>query len=211
MEDITKYSGNSFSKEATAPKDQPPPKIAAAKIQPPIHVKTGPWRRIKAAFISEDGRSVGSYLAQDVLVPALKDLLMDLIQGGAERTLYGDSRIAPSRSRNGGRSNNPERYSNILTSRGPERRREGPELRRVRNDFSNYIFRTAREAEVIADKLQDHLGQYEAVTVANFYEAMDITPDFTDNGFGWTDLRGIRVRKVRQGYILELPAPISLD
>lgn len=47
--------------------------------------------------------------------------------------------------------------------------------------------------------------------MTDFYNAMGMTAEFTDDNYGWTDLTGIRVRKIRDGYILDLPRTEQLD
>src|SRR5690606_6762829 len=46
-------------------------------------------RKIADTFSGDDARSVGQYLLFEIFVPNMKDLIFDLIRGGAERSLYG--------------------------------------------------------------------------------------------------------------------------
>lgn len=81
---------------------------------------------------------------------------------------------------------------------------------RASHDFSNIIFPNRREAESVADKLYEYLGEYGEVTVTDLYGFIGITPDFPDSGFGWTNLTGTRVRQTPRGFVLELPRTMEL-
>ena len=66
--------------------------------------------------------------------------------------------------------------------------------------------------EEVLGNLQDIVAsEFEQATVADLYELAGITSSFTDNKWGWMDLRGANVKRVREGYQLNLPKPILLD
>ena len=50
------------------------------------------WDKIHEEFISEDGKSVGDYIVLDVLVPAIKKTISDIITNGIDMLLFGSSR-----------------------------------------------------------------------------------------------------------------------
>lgn len=56
----------------------------------------------------------------------------------------------------------------------------------------------------------DLITEYEQVTVSDLYSMVDITGNYTDESYGWTDIRGTTIVKVRGGYILDLPSAESL-
>ena len=59
--------------------------------------------------------------------------------------------------------------------------------------------------------MADLCETYGQVTVADLYDLVGISGSFTDNNYGWTDMREASVRRVRDGYILSLPRPRQLD
>ena len=79
------------------------------------------------------------------------------------------------------------------------------------HDFNEIILGTRVEAEEVIDRLFDLLSKYDNASVADLYELVGITANFTDEKWGWTDLRGASVAKVRNGYLLDLPRPEPLD
>jgi hypothetical protein len=51
-------------------------------------------------------------------------------------------------------------------------------------------------------------SQYEVVTVADLYELVGTEPTHVDTTWGWTNLKGAGVARVRGlGYLLDLPEP----
>ena len=50
------------------------------------------FRSVKDEFISEDAPSIGSYLLYDILLPALKDLVLDIGHGAIDTAFGGDGR-----------------------------------------------------------------------------------------------------------------------
>ena len=210
MEDLNKYRGNSHaSRDEPAPKARRP--IEAAISNPPTVRPRSPWSKMRVLFIGSDPADVGQHLLRDVIVPSIKDLLFDMVTEGASLSLYSDSRRPVGRGRNSGGTQYHRPVVNDRRSREPERPRELDRRERATHDFSNFTFRNAGQAEVIADTLYDRLAEYGTVTVADFYNAMGMTPEFTDENYGWTDLRGTKVTKVRDGYVLMLPRTEQLD
>lgn len=66
------------------------------------------------------------------------------------------------------------------------------------------------EAETVLDNLYDILNKYDVVSVSDLYELVGITPQHTDQKWGWTTLQGAGVSRMRDGYLLNLPEPQPL-
>ncbi len=79
--------------------------------------------------------------------------------------------------------------------------------RRSNQDFDEIILATRAEAEEVIQRLFDLVSQYQQATVSDLLELVDITGNHTDHKWGWTDLAGAGVTKVRNGYLLDLPRP----
>ena len=43
-------------------------------------------------FLSDESEGVGSYIFNDVLIPALKDTFVDMVEGAINMAFYGDTR-----------------------------------------------------------------------------------------------------------------------
>jgi len=171
-------------------------------------------RKFTEVFVGGDARSVWSYVFMDVLVPAAKDMAADAVSQGIERMLFGEVR---SSSRRGGRFSGPSNnYVNYTRySSGTRRERDEPSRsisRRARasHDFDEIILATRVEAETVIDKMFDLLTRYDSVSVSDLYDLVGMTGDYTDEKWGWTDLRGAGVTRIRNGYLLDLPRPDAI-
>ena len=191
-------------------------KIVTGKIK---QQKPGFGRRLTETFLEDDTRSVGNYIINDVLIPAAKNLICDVVGWGgfAEILLFGDKR-GGARSR-GGRSSNSRSYtsygsyyrSSDRDSRDRGDRRDISKTGRARHDFDEIIIETRGEAEEVLAHLVDLTVDYDQATVADFYDLVGVNSSFTDNKYGWTDLSRVNVTRVRDGYIINLPRTKILD
>ena len=170
-------------------------------------------KKFSEAFIGEesDKTNVVDYILYDVLVPAAKNTISDMVVGGIEMLLFGERR-GRSMSRDHGRSY--VNYSNY-SRREEERcrdRRDSPRRstsRRLYND--DIILDTRSEAELVIDRLLDIIDDYGAASVADLYALVGIDSEYTDNKYGWTNLSMASVSRCRDGYILNLPKAYEID
>lgn len=79
------------------------------------------------------------------------------------------------------------------------------------HDFDEIILATRAEGNEVIRRMDDLIQKYEQVTVSDLYQLVDIAPSFTDEKWGWTDIREARVERTRAGYLLDLPRPELLD
>lgn len=174
-------------------------------------------KRFTETFVGGDAKGVLHYVVMDVLVPAAKDMAADAVSQGIERMLFGEARSASRRT--GIRPGvvpghvSYNRYA-PSSSRGSIREEQRPSIsRRARSshDFDEIILATRVEAEEVIDRLFDLISRYETASVADLYELVGITGNYTDEKWGWVDIRGAAVARVRNGYLLDLPKPEPLD
>lgn len=180
-------------------------KVVKGKV---IKQKKSLKQKFVETFIGEDIENVGDYIIHDVLVPAAKSTLSDMVQGGIDMLLFGEKRGSRTyRDKN----KSYVSYDRYNSSRRPSDRREVSSRDRARHNFSDLIFETRGEAEEVLSNLVDLTIDYGQATVADLYDLSDITSNFTDNKYGWTDLGSASVTRVREGYILSLPKPKLVD
>jgi hypothetical protein len=82
---------------------------------------------------------------------------------------------------------------------------------RAKHDFDEIVLDQRAEAEEVIDRLYDVVNKYEQATVADLYDLVGLSSTHTDHKWGWTDLRGAGVSRIRDGYLLDLPDPEPLD
>lgn len=172
-------------------------------------VKQSEMKQIANSFISEDVHNVKSYIIMDVLIPAAKKAISDVIVNGIDMILYGES----GGNRRRGRSTyvSYSDYSRGYDSRDRrDSRRDREESRNVSTD--EVIFDCRADAEDVLSAMEEILDHYGVVRVADFYELADVsTSNWTGNKFGWTSLRNAEIQSTRDGYIIKFPRAYALD
>lgn len=170
-------------------------------------------KKFMSIFSGREG--IWAYIALDILLPAAKDAIADSVSQGTEKALFGESRSLSRRGRRG--SNGYVAYNRMGQGALPTRdgyREESRQLsrrNRATHNFEEIILETRGEAEQVVDALFELISKYEAATVEDLYELVGIPSEYTDKKWGWTDLRGAGVTRIRGGYLLDVPKPDPLD
>jgi hypothetical protein len=166
-------------------------------------------RRTKDIFLGEELKTAGRYILQDVLVPALKNLMVDTTTKGIERVIYGDQ---PSirRTQVGGSQtrisyNTPVNRSRLLANLPDQPSVPRPIHGRRRHNVDDILLASSQEAELVVEGLKNIIEQYEAASVADLYELIGMPSAYTDNQWGWYVLHPVNIRQVREGYLIDLP------
>lgn len=216
---IGNYPSNSRTQKVEkAMAEQPRPKVE--KVVKGVVKKQKPslGKRMAETLALDDTKNVKNYIVHDVLIPAAKSMICDIVGWGgfAEMILFSGGRHGRSPGSSIRRDSGVSRVNYGSISRDPYRnsrdqQKESVVRTRGRFDFDDLIIPTRAEAEEVLSKLFDLTVEYGQATVADLYDACDLPTEFTDNKWGWTDLRGVEPRRVREGYILTLPKPIPLD
>lgn len=169
--------------------------------------KKSPLSKLTSVLFGEDAKQVIDYILHDVLIPAAKSTITDMVTGGIERLVYGDEGARSSRLRRD-KGQSVVSYSSFYKDR--DRQTQRPK-RRGRT-IDDLIFDKREEADRILDNLLAILEEYECVSVADLYDAVGITSnDFTIQNYGWTNLRDASVDRIRGGFLLNLPETEALS
>lgn len=157
-----------------------------------------------------DGKGVLQYILLDVLVPAAKDTIADVVSQGIERALFGEARSSSRRT--GTRSPTSSghvsynRYSGSpLGGRPREEPRELSRRAQATHDFDEIILATRVEADEVLRRMDELLERYETVSVGDLCELVGVEGGYTAEKWGWTDLSKAGIKRVREGYLLVLP------
>lgn len=216
---ISNYPGNRKTDRNGAPEKPvygtPEDKPKPAQITQAIQKKKSVGRRIIESFTGDDAQSVGSYLLFDVFIPAAKNFIMDAASQGVERILFGESRRSSSSSRLGYTSYNNYSRPAVTTRSSYSGIRDEPRqmnhLARATHNFDDIVLPNRGDAELVLDQLRDQITKYDVATVSDLYNLVGLSGEFTDDKWGWGDLRDAGVVYKRQGYLLDLPRPELLD
>lgn len=198
------YPGNSHKKRTTTEKEEPK-KIEKVITGAVVTRKKTLIRRFTETFLGEDVGSVSSYLIQDVFIPAAKSTMYEMVRGGFEMLIFGEAKDGSHSRRERG-----SRVSYDKISYRDERRDMSPR-NRARHNFDDVVIESRTEADDVINCLVDLIEDYGFASVADLYDLVGITPNFTDNKYGWDNLRSAKPERVRDGYRLDLPRPTLLD
>ena len=202
---MTEYQPNSHrSKEAQA-KEPPVEKKKIEKVVTgTVKTRENKGRKLADVFISEDVSNVKSYVLMDVLVPAIKKAISDIVRDGIDMILYGESR---------GRRNNIS--SSYVSYRDYSRRDDDRDRfrdSRTRTGYSHddIVLDTRGEAEEVLSRMDELIDTYGVVSVADLYDLIGKSCEYTDNKYGWTNIRNAEPIRVHDGYMLKLPKALPI-
>ena len=179
------------------------------KVEKVVHgkVRTKPKSgvsKITDIFISEDAANVKSYIVMDVLVPAVKKAISDIVRDGIDMILYGESKGRKSSSASGYVS-----YRDYSRSDDRDRFRDS----RSRSSYAHddIILDSRGEAEEVLTRMDELIDTYGNVSVADLYDLVGKSSEYTDNKYGWTNIRNAEPIRVRDGYMLKLPKALPIN
>lgn len=203
------FPGNSNKGQEPKQKPKPEKKIEKVTTGEVIKRKKPLGQRLKD-FFGGDLKGVAKYVAADVLLPAMKNMLVDTIESGARRAIYGDS---PAARRRMPEMNRPRVSYNSPIERSYGARQQGVMLPHQpphygvqrRQNIGEVILASRNEAEMVVERMKDILDQYDTVSVADFYELVGLPSTHVDHIWGWAELGYVGVRQIREGYVIDLP------
>lgn len=165
-------------------------------------------RKFADNFISEDASNVKSYLFKDVLVPGVKKLVSNLLKDGIDMILNGSVDRRGSSDRFGAEYVSYNKYSD---RRYDDRPVGGGYSSRNAYGFNEYIFDNRGDAEIVLERLDEAIARYSIVSVADLRELAGLPQEYTDNKYGWTNIRNAEIRRVSDGYLLRMPKALPID
>lgn len=177
-------------------------------VKSPVKIKKNEVRKFTDLFISEDAANVKEYIFMDVLVPAIKKAIYDIVTNGVDMFLYGGTGKGK-----GGASGTKVSYRNFYEQKNntPSGYR-GSENTRNNNafDYDDITFTNRGEAEAVKQNMQDTIARYGMVTVADLYDMVDLPTPFTSQKYGWMDVSNAEVVRYRGDYRLKLPRAVPI-
>ena len=169
----------------------------------------GLGRKVIETFAVSDAREVRDYVFLDVVIPAVKTLLLSAISEGSQHWLWGSTVRRPTQPY---RTTGPiVNYGTTKIGNGAPSRQAMSTRGRQTHDFNELLIDSRSDAEMALDTMRELIDLYGQVSVREMYESVGVTSDYTDDKWGWKSLDTAAVRRVANGYILDLPRPITLD
>lgn len=200
MEDYKPNSHRYKEEQKEKEREKKVEKVVTGKV---VTKKKSKFSQFTDEFISEDAKNVKSYIFGEVLIPAIKKAISDIVTDGIDMILYGESR--------GGRKRSTaDRVSYVnYYDRGnkPSNKQPTGSLYSIDN-----IFLTTRgEAEEVLERMDEIMDTYGLVRVTDLYDLVGITGNYTDNKYGWTNIRNAEIVHTRDGYHIKMPRAVPID
>lgn len=179
-----------------------PPKRVEAKDG---SIKKKPfWKRVKDALFVEGAKSVGLYLWNDVLLPAIKKLVADSATNAINMAVYGDTRP---RYRDDGRTHVSN--SSVYNGRAATQRPYYNRANRYASILEGSLFAYKDVPMEIIHEAMDWIADYGSISVETFNQILPpqlaFETVYTDRNWGWASLNENCVVAVPGGWTIDLP------
>lgn len=210
MDEQYKPNSNKYKKEQVE-ENQVETKKKVEKVVTTTAVKRkNGIRKFADTFISEDAANVKSYVVSEVLIPALKKAISDIVTDGIDMILYGSS----GKSRQNSTKTSYISYRNYSDPRDKKYSyREPSRSTNAGYSYDDIILSTRSEAEEVILAMSELVETYGVASIADLYDLVGVSGNFTDNKYGWTkaNIRNAEVVRTRDGYLLKFPRARLID
>jgi hypothetical protein len=203
-------SASHRSRELAAEKNRDQDRRAKPVVTGTVQTKKNEGRNLLNTFISEDAANVKSYVFMDVLVPAIKKAISDIVTNGIDMILYGETRG------NRGSSGSKVSYRSYYDDRGGRSSGSGRnsvnKSSNSRFDYDDVTFASRRDAIAVREELYAISREYGFARVLDLYDLANQTVDYTASNYGWFHLDNVDVIQLRNGdWTLKLPKAMPID
>lgn len=199
---MSEYKSNSHKSKTAEAKKEPVKKVVTGKV---IAKNRSLGQKFSDTFLSEDISNVKSYAVNELIIPGLKNMFLDCMS----MLLNGSTRRNSSGSRTGSVFNYGGYFNSSSSSKTTAAKTYS-----LKNDGYNYktiILESKGDAEYILDMLLEEIDRYHRAYVSDLYQMVDITGTYIDTQYGWENLSGAKIKRVPEGYLLDLPRAYKLD
>lgn len=156
-------------------------------------------RKLADVFLPDDIPNVRSYIFTDIIVPTIKKVISDSV----DMVLYGEP--GKSRKSSGGSKVSYGRYYETGGRSSNNARRPVAGY-----NYDDIALDNRAEAEEVLNQMDELIDTYGFASVADLYDLVGITGNYTDNKYGWTDIRNAGVVRTTDGYLLKFPKALPL-
>ena len=166
-------------------------------------------RKFTSLFAPGDMSSIKEYIVMDIVVPAIKKMVSEIIRNGTDMLMYGES----GRSKNYNGNSDKVSYRSYYGSNNSSNNHSSNATRtRSVFDYDNIVIPTRQEAEEVIRRMDEIIEIYQMVSVADLYDLCGVTDhNYMNAKYGWMNIRTAEAVRVRDGYILKLPRAMPLD
>lgn len=203
---MEKFESNSNTSKQVEEKRVEPVATSSVKKEHTLYKK----------FFAQDIKSTGRGLTDDVIIPGVKSLVVNILKRGVDYLFLGSSAPVNNGNVNYGSyyAGNTSRTVTFAPTFNPQQRMtQSPVSRNSIYGVSELLFNERGDAEEVLLRMQELINRYGMVSVLDFYDLSNqgklSTP--TDNKYGWKDISSARVELTGGGYRIQFPKVIPLE
>ena len=210
---VEEFKPNSFKSKEPQPAKQEREHIKPVVSKDAVvSTKKSLGEKFAETFVAEDAANVKTWLITDVIIPGIKNTILDMLS-----MMFFGGGSAYHRPGNGSYYNYANKsnvsyghYASSYSNRYPQpSATTAPVDEKV--DYRHIVLRDIRDANAIVEMLWSRIDQYHQVSVAELLDAANLTGKYTDNNWGWTDKRDINVRRIAGGYLIDVAEAVLID
>ena len=171
-------------------------------------------QKVRDAFISDEVHDVKTYVIFDVIIPAIKETLRNLVVNTIDMSLFGKTRSSRESERRGGSTYiaYERAYGNPRDDRSSRPRRESSSAPLRITELDRVVFKNRDDAMEVLGHLFDNVEEYHVASVADFLGAAGLTISPIHHKWGWYDLAGSSVEEDPEtgDFWIRVPKPVSI-
>ena len=159
-------------------------------------------QKFTETFIGEDIQEVKRYVFWDMVLPGVKNFILDMLS----MMFFGERSFRMSdRDDRGYRDYTSSYRGRSFRERSERDRGRNDRLRDDRNvDYRHIVLRFKRDAKEVVDSLHDRIDYEGEVSIADLMDLVGLVGEFTDCDWGWTSKRDIGIRPVSNGFLIDV-------
>jgi hypothetical protein len=212
VKDNMKVEQEEVEVEMDSPKEDKPKMKKVIQSQPK-KVKKSLFGRLIKGIVGPEGLSgIGTQVNEEIIIPAVKNIIFDAITSGVSRALHMDYRqprgghvqynrgpVNPPRT---GGTNYSNRYNQ---QHEPEERKSS--RAHVRYGVDEFVIPDRYDASHVLTSLTENADRYDVTSIADYYELIGVPTQHTDHNYGWTidSITKATIVPVHGGYIIKFP------
>ena len=171
-------------------------------------------KKVKDAFIKNDGKTIRDYAFFDVLIPSVKRLIYDLINRVTGMALLDNKTPGSSI----GSSGYASQYQQVIYRAGDVNYRPSnnttpsrPQVSNSMFEYENWVFSDRGDIEAVLNLMTDIIENYGIVSVNDLYDAVGKAAPYTAENYGWKTMNGCDVKICSGGFRLAMTRPSLID
>lgn len=168
-------------------------------------------QKVRDAFIADEVKDVKTYVVFDIIIPAIKETIRNLVVNTIDMSLFGKTRGRRDTEQRGGSTYIA--YDRAYGGGKPDDRRpvkQETAVLRV-NELDRVTFNNKADAIDVLAHLFESIEEYHVASVADFLSFANLPVSHIHHKWGWYDLTGACVEEDPDGgYYIRLPRPGSI-